>query len=120
MFKKSCDQYKVPKGWGYEVWIKNFDKYCGKLLYIEKDKKTSWHYHILKEETLYLQSGQLLVSYGTSDDFNYKTLVLLTPGDSFHIVPGLRHQLHAKETCELFEFSTEHFDTDSIRVIKGD
>jgi hypothetical protein len=38
----------------------------------------------------------------------------------FYIYPGLRHQMQAVEDCELFEFSTEHFDSDSYRVIRGD
>ena len=41
----------VPKGWGYEKWITNNEKYCGKLLYFNKGKKCSWHYHEIKEET---------------------------------------------------------------------
>ena len=31
----------VPKGWGYEKWIANCEKYCGKLLFIAKDKQLS-------------------------------------------------------------------------------
>jgi quercetin dioxygenase-like cupin family protein len=45
---------------------------------------------------------------------------ILEPGDKFHIYRGLRHQMIAVEPSELFEFSTEHFDEDSYRVIKGD
>ena len=47
----------VQKGWGYERWIVNCEEYCGKLLFFEKDKKCSWHYHVLKDEVFYLQSG---------------------------------------------------------------
>ena len=32
----------VPKGWGYEKWIVNNDKYCGKLLFFNKGKKKSF------------------------------------------------------------------------------
>ena len=28
----------VPKGWGFEKWIVNSEKYCGKLLYLVKGK----------------------------------------------------------------------------------
>ena len=87
----------VPKGWGYEKWIVNTEEYCGKLLFLNEGKRCSWHYHKLKDETFYLQ-----------------------PGDKFHIYRGLRHQMIAIEDSELFEFSTEHFDEDSIRVKKGD
>jgi quercetin dioxygenase-like cupin family protein len=44
----------------------------------------------------------------------------MTPGDSFHIYPGLRHQMIAFEDSELFEFSTQHFEEDSFRIIRGD
>jgi len=32
---------------------------------------------------------------------------------------GLIHQMVALEDCELFEFSTQHFDSDSHRLVKG-
>ena len=47
----------VPKGWGFEKWIVNCEEYCGKLLYIIKGKKCSWHFHKLKDEVFYVQSG---------------------------------------------------------------
>ena len=109
-----------PKGWGYEKWIVNIDEYCGKLLFFEKNKRCSWHYHKLKDETFYLQSGKILLFYGDSDDLNTAKNIVLEPGDKFHIYRGLRHQMVAVEASELFEFSTQHFEDDSYRVIKGD
>ena len=110
----------VPKGWGYEKWIVNTEEYCGKLLHIVKGKKCSWHYHKLKDETFYLQRGQLLVRYSDDDDFeNSKTLIMME-GDIFHVYRGLRHQMFALQDSDLFEFSTQHFDSDSNRIIKGD
>jgi quercetin dioxygenase-like cupin family protein len=50
---------------------------------------------------------------------NAKTKVL-NRGDNFHIYRGLRHQIEALEDTELFEFSTQHFDEDSIRLQNGD
>ena len=47
----------VPKGWGYEKWICNTEEYCGKLLHFIKGKRCSWHYHVLKDETFYLEEG---------------------------------------------------------------
>jgi len=46
--------------------------------------------------------------------------LILNKGDKFHVYRGLRHQMIALEDTELFEFSTQHFDEDSYRVIKGD
>ena len=110
----------VPKGWGHEKWIVNTDEYCGKLLFFNKGKRCSWHYHKLKDETFYLQSGSLLLFYGDTDSLEDAKTIVLEPGDKFHIHRGLRHQMVAQADSELFEFSTQHFDEDSYRVIVGD
>ena len=110
----------VPKGWGYEKWIINKPEYCGKLLYFQKGKQCSWHYHKIKDEVFYLQSGRLLVRYGDEEDITKAKEIILEPGDGFYVYTGLRHQMYAYEDSELFEFSTQHFDEDSYRVIKGD
>lgn len=110
----------VPKGWGYELWIANSEKYCGKLLYILKDKQLSWHYHKLKDEVMYVQEGAIIITYGTDEDILKAETIKLEPGDSFHIPVGLIHRISAVKTAQVFEFSTEHFDSDSYRLIKGD
>lgn len=110
----------VSKGWGFEKWIVNCTEYCGKLLYFVKDKRCSWHYHKLKDEVFYVQSGKIQVFYSDNDDLQNADTVILTPGDNFHVYRGLRHQMLALEDTELFEFSTQHFDEDSYRIIKGD
>ena len=110
----------VPKGWGYEKWICNTEEYCGKLLHIIKGKRCSWHYHTLKDETFYLQEGRLQVKYSDDDDRDSAKEMIMERGDKFHVYRGLRHQMLALEDSDLFEFSTQHFDTDSNRVIPGD
>jgi len=110
----------VKKGWGYEKWIVNKSEYCGKLLCFMRDKRCSWHYHKLKDEVFYLQSGKMLVKFSDQDDITKAEELILKPGDNFHVWRGLRHQMIAIEDSELFEFSTEHFDSDSHRIIKGD
>ena len=110
----------VNKGWGYEKWIVNKKQYCGKLLYFKKSKKCSWHYHKIKDEVFYLQSGKLLVKYSDGDELENAEEIILNKGDNFHIYTGLKHQMIALEDSELFEFSTQHFDSDSYRIQKGD
>jgi quercetin dioxygenase-like cupin family protein len=110
----------VPKGWGFEKWIVNSEEYCGKLLYFVKGKKCSWHFHKLKDEVFYLQSGKILLKYYDEDDIDLAHELILNKGDKFHVYRGLRHQMIALEDTELFEFSTQHFDEDSYRVITGD
>ena len=110
----------VPKGWGWERWIVNCEEYCGKLLFFNKNKRCSWHYHKLKDEVFYLQSGKMIVFYSDNDELENAEQLILNAGDNFHVYRGLRHQMVALEDSELFEFSTQHFDSDSYRILKGD
>ena len=118
----TTNHHYVPKGWGYELWIVNSEKYCGKILHFVKGKKCSWHYHKIKDEVMYVQSGKLQITYGYNEDKLHEStqIKILSPGDSFHIPTRMIHQMTALETTELFEFSTQHFDEDSYRVEKGD
>ena len=118
--KTSLPIKHVSKGWGWEKWIVNCEEYCGKLLFFNKGKRCSWHYHIEKDEVFYLQSGKMIVYYSDDDDITKGKQLILNPGDNFHVYRGLRHQMYAVEDSELFEFSTQHFDSDSHRIIKGD
>lgn len=101
---------KVIKPWGYELWIHNSDKYCGKLLFIKKDMSTSRHYHEIKEETFYLHAGMVIVRNGRYIH------TFLEPGDSYHIETGETHQITAVADSFLFEFSTKHDDKDVYRI----
>ena len=118
--KTSLPIKHVEKGWGWEKWIVNCPEYCGKLLFFNEGKRCSWHYHVLKDEVFYLQSGKLVVKYSDQDDLEAAESIVLNPGENFHVYRGLRHQMMALEDSELFEFSTQHFDEDSYRLIKGD
>jgi mannose-6-phosphate isomerase-like protein (cupin superfamily) len=109
-----------PKGWGYEKWIVNNELYCEKLLFFNENKKCSFHFHKVKTETFYLQSGLIQVLHSLGDDIRQAEEVVLKPGDSFNVPVGLRHQMIALEESELFEFSTQHFEEDSYRIVKGD
>ena len=80
----------VPKGWGFEKWIVNNEKYCGKILYIVKDRKCSWHYHKIKDETFYVQSGKIILFHGWHDEKNFATNIVLKKGDHF-VVAFLGH-----------------------------
>tara|TARA_Y100001951_G_C11243105_1_gene241741 strand:- start:332 stop:694 length:363 start_codon:yes stop_codon:yes gene_type:complete len=120
MIMTSSEIKIVPKGWGYEKWIANSELYCGKLLFIRKGHRCSWHYHKNKDETFYIQSGEVLLIYGDVDDMEKAQMKILGPGDKFYVYPGLRHQMQAREDTELFEFSTQHFDSDSNRIEPGD
>ena len=74
----------------------------------------------IKDEVFYLQSGKMLIKYSEEDDITTAKELVLNPGENFHVYRGLRHRMIALKDSELFEFSTQHFDSDSYRVEKGD
>ena len=65
-------------------------------------------------------SGKILVKYSDNDEIGDAKELILEKGDNFHVYRGLRHRMIALEDTELFEFSTQHFDSDSYRIEKGD
>jgi len=117
---RQTEMHYVPKGWGWERWIWNSDQYCGKILHFDKGKQCSWHYHAVKDEVLYVNKGQILMFYNETDDLDSANSVVLGVGDAFHVYTGLRHRMRAMMESEIFEVSTHHEDSDSIRVIPGD
>lgn len=119
LFDRS-DYIVVPKGWGEEIWITNHSLYCGKLLNLFSGKKLSWHYHKEKDEVIFVQSGRVVFRHGSDDDISSASEVLLGVGQSVRVYPGIRHQIEALEDSQLIEFSTQHFEEDSVRVIRGD
>ena len=109
-----------PKGWGREIWIANNPLYCGKILEIRKGRRCSLHYHKLKTESFYLHKGRLKIRVKDSADSDRLDEFEISPGDCMDVAPGFVHQMEALEDSELFEFSTQHFETDSYRLLKGD
>lgn len=110
---------KIPKGWGHELIIHNDENYCGKVLVFKKGCKFSMHYHMMKQETWYVNKGNFIYRWiDTEKGITNETT--LKVGDVVTQYPGQPHQLEALEDGEVFEVSTEHFDSDSYRIYKGD
>lgn len=136
----------IPKGWGHEVIVANSEKYCGKILFIAKGRKFSLHYHPVKEEHFYVISGKAILQEGISEKadtdpdsfFQYPIPDVLirgipsgivpialkeselNPGDIVWMRPNTLHRIIALQDTYIAEFSTQHFEEDSIRVEKGD
>lgn len=114
-----CPSCAIPKGWGEEIIITNNEKYCGKLLCFKKGAKFSMHYHMIKDETWYVDSGEFI--YRWIDTEVGETIEQkLFKGDVVRQLPGQPHQLECLTGGVIFEVSTQHFDSDSYRVWKGD
>ena len=116
---KVCEGCKVPKGWGEEIIIENNEMYCGKLLFFNKGCKFSMHYHLIKDETWYVNSGKFIYRWIDTETAETHE-VKLKEGDIVRQRVGQPHQLEAVTYGEIFEVSTHHDNSDSYRVLPGD
>lgn len=111
---------KVEKAWGHELWIHNDSQYCGKLLVFDKvGSHFSMHYHMIKNETWYIQNGLFQYDWIDTQTATLHTEIL-NEGEVVYVERGMPHQLTAlKSNSIVFEVSTEHFDSDSYRIYKN-
>lgn len=102
----------VKKVWGEEHWIVNCPEYCGKKMFLKKGMQCSLHYHKIKKETFYVESGLIRFILGLNT-------FVMKPGDIVEIAPMVQHQFGGLEDSVFFEFSTEHFDEDNYRLTQS-
>jgi mannose-6-phosphate isomerase-like protein (cupin superfamily) len=114
-----CEGCRIPKGWGHEIVFENNEKYCGKILVFKEGAEFSMHYHMIKDETWYVESGVFLYRWIDTETAEVNTVTLIV-GDTVRQRPGQPHQLKALTEGRIYEVSTQHFDSDSYRVWKGD
>ena len=107
---------RVPKPWGYELIWARTDQYVGKILHINAGHSLSVQYHNVKDETVYLLSGDLIYRVWDGKGENAKPVdVGLTIGQAFRITPHTVHQMEAVTDCDVLEVSTPHLD-DVVRL----
>jgi mannose-6-phosphate isomerase len=103
----------VSKPWGHETIWALTDRYVGKILHINAGHELSVQYHNVKDETVYLLSGQIVYrvkgNAGLLEDVNLKL------GEAFRITPGTIHQMVALTDCDVLEVSTPELD-DVVRL----
>lgn len=107
----------VEKVWGKEEWIVNNDLYCFKKLYLNKDFRCSMHYHKIKDETFIIHSGKVLMESKKPECIEAKQIML--PGDQIRISPEENHRFTGLEDSVIYEISTQHFETDSYRLVNS-
>ena len=108
MTKKTID-----KPWGKEVIWAQTKNYVGKVLHIKKGHRLSRQYHAIKEETIMVQSGKLVLEIGAQQ---YKKILELSAGEVFHVKPNTVHRFCAvKGDVVLLEVSTPELD-DVVRL----
>ena len=108
---------KVEKPWGHEIRWAITDKYLGKLLHIKRGKRLSLQYHEVKDETIYVTRGILIVHIGQKSDGQPESVLIMSEGESLRIEPMLVHRFSAPIDghVELIEVSTPEIN-DVIRL----
>ncbi len=102
----------VPKPWGYELIYAKTKDYVGKILHINRGEALSLQYHEVKEETLYVVAGELLLTVEWNGD---RREMRLRKGEAFHIPPRMIHRMEAIVDTDLAEVSTPHLE-DVVRL----
>ena len=103
----------VEKPWVYEeIWAET-DRYVAKYLYINSGHRLSRQYHKVKDETIRVLNGTMLLEIGDAAPF---TKMRMIPGDTFHVMPGTVHRFCAEGSSVLLvEVSTPELD-DVVRL----
>jgi quercetin dioxygenase-like cupin family protein len=104
---------RVPKPWGEEIIFALTDQYAGKILTIRKGESLSLQYHVKKDETIHLFSGDLRLVL--DEDGTGLEEHVLRPGESYHVRPGTKHRMIAITDCDILEASTPEVD-DVVRL----
>ena len=104
--------YRVEKPWGYElVWART-DRYVGKVLHVNAGHCLSRQYHNVKDETLHVLTGELILRLGNGAGLTERRF---RAGESVHVPPGLIHQIEAVVDTDVLEASTPELD-DLVRL----
>ncbi len=99
----------VPKVWGYEKWLENNDKYCCKLLSLNKGYQCSLHYHKNKDEMFVVTKGHVRLEKNGE-------VLHLRDGAFVRLEPGTLHRFTGLEDSIIMEVSTNHDEGDSYRL----
>jgi mannose-6-phosphate isomerase len=102
---------RVDKPWGHEIIWAETDRYVAKLLHIAAGHKLSRQYHERKDETFYVQTGEMDLEIGDAD----RRTLRMRPGEAFHCTPRTVHRMIAVTDVDVFEASTPELD-DVVRI----
>tara|TARA_R110002020_G_scaffold472999_1_gene701686 strand:+ start:1977 stop:2333 length:357 start_codon:yes stop_codon:yes gene_type:complete len=105
----------IDKPWGHEEIIAHTDKYVMKKLFIKAGHRLSKQFHIIKDETIHVFKGLLLLDL--SEEEGESNILKLNEGESWRIKPKTIHRFTAPDDqdVELFEVSTPELD-DVVRL----
>jgi mannose-6-phosphate isomerase-like protein (cupin superfamily) len=114
-------QQTTEKPWGHEESWSGFNGIHGKILFIDKGKKTSLKFNNLKVEVLLLKKGKIEAHFGNESSFidpvaNPMKKEILNPGDALLVQSCSPYRIIALENSEIIEIGNHNADK-PIRVL---
>ena len=103
---------RVDKPWGYEIVWAETDRYVGKILHIDAGQKLSRQYHVKKDETFLVETGEMDLEIGRDAD---RRVIRMKARDSFHCTLLTVHRMVAVTDVDVIEVSTPDLD-DVVRL----
>lgn len=103
----------IEKPWGMEEVLEINDRYMVKKLTMWKGHRCSLQLHNVKQETIYVLSGELRIVSGPDRD--NLTAKSFGPGESITLHPGVVHRMEGIEDAVYLEASTPEMD-DVVRL----
>jgi mannose-6-phosphate isomerase len=103
---------RVEKPWGYELVWAETARYVGKILHIRAGQRLSRQFHVKKDETFLVESGEMDLEVGQGADLQ---VIRMRTRDTFHCAPGTIHRMVAVTDVDVLEVSTPELD-DVVRL----
>ena len=108
--------YIIDKPWGHEEIWATANRYVGKILFIKQGHRLSRQYHRVKEETIMVLEGTLILEAGPYEKGGNIVRHELAVGEIFHVSPGTIHRFCAEaDDVRLVEVSTTE-TSDVVRL----
>ncbi|MES2124416.1 MAG: cupin [Gemmatimonadota bacterium] len=104
----------IEKPWGYELIWAHTDRYVGKILHVKAGHVLSCQYHNLKDETMHVLRGELLLRIWPREGAD-PDVRSFKAGESVHIPAPTIHQIEALVDSDVLEASTPELD-DLVRL----
>jgi len=105
---------RVAKPWGYELILAHTDRYVGKILHINKGQLLSRQYHRIKDETVYVLNGTLILEIGPAESAER---IVVPAGRCYRTLPETIHRYIAPydSDVDIIETSTPELE-DVVRL----
>lgn len=104
---------KEGKIWGFTSKIFEHNNVSVHRLFIKNNSGSSKHFHKIKYNFFYVESGEIEISIW-QNDYNLVDKTILKSGESITIKPGLYHSFHGLLDSIVYEIYYSKIDDNDI------